>query len=103
MYALLFFDDWHIHSRTNLTRKIGKPQLIQESIFRDPYADLSWAYPTVIKDPYTDTWKCYYQGEVSSGGTTFIPLLAESVDGLHWTRSDLTKKVILKNLSLIHI
>ena len=97
MYALLFFDDWHIHSRTNLTRKIGKPQLVQESIFRDPDADLAWAYPSVIKDPYTDTWKCYYQGEVSSDGATFIPLLAESADGLHWTRPDLTKKVILKN------
>ena len=49
MYTLLFFDDWHLHNRINLERQIGKPKLIPESIFRDPIADSSWGYPTVIK------------------------------------------------------
>lgn len=95
MYTLLFFDDWHLHNRINLDRKIGNPKFIPESIFRDPIADSAWGYPTVIQDPNTDIWKCYYQGETKESGH-HVPLLAESEDGVEWTIPDLTDRVSLK-------
>ena len=51
MYCLLFFDDWHLHSRTNLDRHTGDAQMNPEGTLRDPLADTAWGYPSVIQDP----------------------------------------------------
>ena len=61
---ILFFDDWLIHRRENLDRHIGRPQLINEGIFVDPYLDTSWGYPTVFQDSSNGQWSCLYQGQL---------------------------------------
>ena len=93
MYCLLLFDDWHLHSRTNLDRHTGSARMITEGTFRDPNADTAWGYPSVIQDPESGKWRCYYQGEVSEAGAYIVPLLAESDDGVHWEMPDLTDKI----------
>ncbi len=93
MYCLLFFDDWHLHSRTNLERHTGKPRMVPEGTLRDPNADTAWGYPSVIQDPESGRWRCYYQGEPSETGAYIVPLLAESDDGVHWELPDLTDRV----------
>ena len=93
MYCLLFFDDWHLHSRTNLDRHTGNARMIPEGTLRDPYADTAWGYPSVIQDPESGKWRCYYQGEVSEAGAYVVPQLAESDDGVHWEMPDLSDKI----------
>lgn len=91
MFTLLFFDDWYLSYRTNLTRRVGQPSLVPEGVFEDPYADVAWGYPTVYQDPATGRWRCLYQGEPEAG--KFVPLTAGSDDGVHWRASDLTDKL----------
>ena len=93
MYCLLFFDDWHLHSRTNIDRHTGNARMIPEGTFRDPNADTAWGYPSVIQDPESGKWRCYYQGEVPEAGAYIVPLLAESDDGIHWEMPDLSDKI----------
>ena len=93
MYCLLFFDDWHLHSRTNLDRHTGDAQMNPEGTLRDPLADTAWGYPSVIQDPESGKWRCYYQGEVSEAGAYIVPQLAESDDGVHWELPDLSDKI----------
>ena len=95
MYCLLFFDDWHLHSRTNLDRHTGDARMNPEGTLRDPYADTAWGYPSVIQDPESGKWRCYYQGEVPEAGRYIVPQLAESDDGVHWELPDLSDKIDL--------
>ena len=93
MYCLLFFDDWHLHSRTNLERHTGDARMNPEGTLRDPYADTAWGYPSVIQDPESGKWRCYYQGEVPEVSAYIVPQLAESDDGVHWELPDLSDKI----------
>lgn len=94
MFTLLFFDDWYLSARTNFARHVGQPKLVPEGMFEDPYADVSWGYPTVFQDPSTGRWRCLYQGEPTS--LQHLPLLLESDDGVHWEIPDLSAEVYLE-------
>ena len=91
MFTLMFFDDWYLSRRENLSRHIGQPELVPESAFADPYADVAWGYPSVFRDVQTGRWRCVYQGMPDAN--TFIPLLAEFADGITWQPADLTEKL----------
>lgn len=91
MFTLLFFDDWYLHQRVNLARHIGRPSLVPEGTLEDPYLDPAWGYPSVLRDPGTGRWRCLYQGESAQGA--FVPVVAESDDGIRWTIPDLTDRI----------
>ena len=102
MYTLLFFDDWHLHSRTNLQRRVGSPKLIEEATFHDPHVDVAWGFPTVLWDEESGKWRCYYQGELAERGKCKVPLMAESEDGVRWEIPDLSDRVDLPNREAPH-
>ena len=102
MSTILFFDDHFLHSRINLTRHVGQPEYVPEATFLDPYADVAWGYPSVIRDEESGKWRCYYQGEVPGKSRTVIPLMAESEDGMQWELPDLSDRLTIKNRHAPH-
>jgi hypothetical protein len=93
MFTLLFFDDWYLHRRDNLERHVGRPRLVPEGTLEDPYVDPAWGYPTVVQVPAGGRWRCLYQGQAGDG--RFVPVVAESSDGVHWEIPDLSDRVPL--------
>ena len=100
MTTILFFDDWQLHRRENLTRHIGKPTLVPEGTLEDPYANPGWGYPSVTVDPETGRWRCHYQAQIEGG--RFVALMAESDDGIQWELPDLTDRVAIPDRLLPH-
>jgi hypothetical protein len=80
--TLLFFDDLALNLRENLLRRIGKPELIEESVYLDPHANPAWGFPTVFRDPTSGLWRMAY-GAWDEERRRY-PLLAHSDDGLAW-------------------
>jgi len=97
--TILFFDDQRLNLCYNVRRRLGHPQLIEESIYRDPYVNTAWGYPSVFRVPAIGTWRLLYQGWESSGKR--VPLVAESDDGLHWSPRD-TAEVHISERVLPH-
>ena len=62
MTTLLFFDDLRLNRRDNLERRIGRPQLLEDAVYRDPAHETPWGYPTVFFDVATGIWRMMYQG-----------------------------------------
>lgn len=91
MFTLLFFDDWYLHRRDNLARRVGAPTPVPEGTLEDSYVDPAWGYPSVFQDPASGRWRCLYQGQIASG--RFVPVVAESEDGVHWELPDLSGSV----------
>ncbi len=89
VFTLLFFDDWYLHRRDNLSRHIGRPTLVPEGTLEDPFVDPAWGYPTVFRDPESGRWRCLYQGQAGNG--RFVPVVAESDDGIRWRLPDLSE------------
>ena len=100
MRTLLFLDDLYLNRRDNVVRGIGRPKLIRESVFVDPYVNTHWGYPTVFRDEESGKWRILYQGWNS--GCPKAPLLAESDDGLSWAPRDTTKEIDLPDRKFPH-
>ncbi|HLH72559.1 MAG TPA: hypothetical protein VKX96_04685, partial [Chloroflexota bacterium] len=100
MFTLLFFDDWYLHHRENLIRRIGTPTLVPEGTLEDPYVDPAWGYPSVFQDPETGRWRCLYQGQAETG--EFVPVVAESSDGIHWELPDLSDRLAIPDRRCPH-
>jgi len=92
--TLLFFDDHHLAARENVVRRVGRPQIIPESVWRDePRLNPAWGYPSVWFDAEKGLWRLFYQANVVQGlrGRPFCKLAAHSEDGLRWEPTDTTK------------
>jgi len=93
MTTILFFDDQRLNLWDNVIRKIGKPDLIRESVYQDPNANTAWGYPAVFHDEESHKWRMIYQGHLPTRRA--VPLLAESDDGLRWEPRDTTNEIDL--------
>jgi hypothetical protein len=107
MSTILFFDDWCLQSRTNLVRELGQPTWIPEATLEDDLTEGTWNFPTAWYDAETNKWKALYCGAATyeskqkikrSRNATYISktqvlLYAESEDGIHWERPDLSEQV----------
>ncbi|MFA6506478.1 MAG: hypothetical protein WCT14_10285 [Treponemataceae bacterium] len=91
MTGILFFDDQRLNLRSNMERKIGLPELLPESVYRDPNANTAWGYPGIFRDPETGIFRLLYQGWLHDG--TRVALLAESDDGIIFKPRDTTKDI----------
>jgi hypothetical protein len=100
MTTVLFFDDWLLNRRDNVVRRIGRPALIQESVYRDPHVNTHWGYPMVFKDEASGKWRMNYQGWNLDGPKA--PLLAESDDGLRWAPRDTSREIDLPDRQFPH-
>ena len=86
---MLFFDDLPLNRLDNMTRKIGRPTVIEDSVYHDPYLNAAWGYPMVYRDEETGKWRMPYQAWVGDRSRRY-PVLAESDDGIHWQARDTT-------------
>ncbi len=86
--TILFFDDQRLNLRDRVTRQVGRPERIAESIYRDPKAHVGWGYPGVFRDEVRGKWRMTYLAWVYRGSRTAA--LAECDEGLHWSPCDTT-------------
>lgn len=100
--TLLFFDDQRLNQRDNVERHLGKPELLPESIYRDPHTVTAWGYPTVFFDAPSGKWRMLYLGWTDVNLGHRFPLLAESDDGLHWAPRDTTREIKLADRKFPH-
>ena len=98
--TIMFFDDQRLNRRDNVVRRIGRPEPIPESIYRDPYANTAWGYPSVFFDKASGKWRMAYLGW--GHGRPRMPLLAESDDGIRWSPRDTTKEIDLPDRKVPH-
>ena len=103
---LLFFDDSQMTIRENLARHVGKPELVPEATFQDPYSDLSFAYPSVFPNEEAGGWRCLYQGIMpgrsDEKGGHLAALAIDSDDGISWRVPDLSETVPIRDRYLPH-
>ena len=105
-----FMDDWNLYSRYNTVRKMGKPQYIPEATLEDELCEGTWDFPCVAyledeqkyiglyiaaitlpkDDPYWTTNKNW--SFIAKNG---VVCYAESKDGIHWEKPDMTDVVEL--------
>lgn len=105
MTTILFFDDLKLNRLDNMTRAVGRPKLIPESVYRDPTPGLEtpWGYPSIFRDEATGNYRMTYQNRmVELEGHTRMPLLAESEDGIHWAPRDTTGEIDLPDRAAPH-
>ena len=100
MKTLLFFDDLGLTRRENMVRHIGRPRLVSESVFCDPYVNTTWGYPGVYVDEARGRWRLIYQGKLSEAVSCAV--VAESEDGLHWMPRDTTAALTLADRVVPH-
>ena len=101
MTTLLFFDDYYLNRWENLSRHVGRPELVPEATFRDADHWVSSGYPTVFRHE-SGTWRCFYQGKALELPQHRYPLVAESDDGMRWKTPDLAKLVSLPDRRYPH-
>lgn len=103
METILFFDDWRLQNRDNMVRRLGKPKWVPEATLEDDLTEGTWNFPTVWYDKESGLWHGIYLGaaphsvyEVPGHQNIFnrtqVLLYAQSSDGIHWEKPDLTKE-----------
>ena len=95
-FTLLFWDDNYLSRWNNLRRGIGQPQLVPEATLEEPGFWLGSGYPTAFKHE-SGVWRILYNGKsvVPEEQPDSYALVAESDDGIHWEKPDLTDRVPL--------
>ena len=105
MTTTLLFDDQRLTLRDNVVRKLGRPELIEEAIYKEPHGNSANGYPRVFRNERKGRWLMIYQVAVPLGGDeTYheVPVVAESDDGLRWKPLDTTGEVKLAERMLPH-
>ena len=107
MGYLNFLDDWNLYSRYNFERKLGKPQYIPEATLEDVLCEGTWDFPCVAYIEDENKYIALYIAaitpkEIDTTGLDFTPkngiiCYAESKDGIHWIKTDMTDKVKLSD------
>lgn len=87
MSVILFFDDRYLNIRHNVQRRMGRAQLMSDTLYADPSEDIFANIPNVFynnnaKKYYMLTYGTHLKKEYSA------VLLAQSEDGLHWSAFD---------------
>ena len=95
-FTLLFWDDNYLSRWNNCRRGIGQPQLVPEATLEEPGFWLGSGYPTAFKHE-SGVWRILYNGKsvVPEEQPDSYALVAESDDGIHWEKPDLTDRVPL--------
>lgn len=82
MASYLFFDDQRLFTRENLTRELGTPELIADSLYAQDGAQVSGAMARVWKENER-SYHLFYQAFLPNSRT--VILAAHSEDGVHFT------------------
>lgn len=81
MNLFMFFDDKNLLLRENFSRKLATPQMLTESIYKDPLATITNGFPTVWFDEENEKYHMFYNGNIN--GKNYF-LAAESDDGINY-------------------
>ncbi|MCD6334975.1 MAG: hypothetical protein J7M27_06545 [Candidatus Latescibacteria bacterium] len=92
--TLLFFEDYYLNRRENLSRHLGQPQLAPEATIENPSMSLSFAYPSVFRLEDGSSI-CLHQAYGKD--ERWYALLRESNDGIYWDIPNLTSRIKLKD------
>ena len=84
MTTTLLFDDQRLNRLDNVVRKLGGSERLDDLVYRDPYGNTAFAYPSVFRHEESGNWHMVYQVDAHAGGLTFAQVVAESKDGLEW-------------------
>lgn len=103
-----FFDDWGMISYFNLERRQGRPNYVPEATLEDELCEGTWDFPLVTRISETGKYVAIYGAAPSSAKLQNIEIpagtdqnvqprcpivcYAESEDGIHWEKPDLTSK-----------
>ncbi len=106
MRSLMFFDDWCLARRDNVARRLGQPEWVPEATYEDPTSETPFSYPTVLYHSRMRRWRMFYLGRRTlpppGYRRTEWLLTAESDDGFHWERPDLSQRSQLPKRSRPH-
>ncbi len=105
MGYLNFLDDWNLYSRYNFERKLGRPEYVPEATLEDELCEGTWDFPCVAYIEEEDKYIGLYIAAITpkgldTTGMSFTPkngviCYAESKDGIHWVKPDMSDKVKL--------
>ena len=76
-----FWDWWHIERQDNATLVQGRPRWVPEATYEDPTLDFLGSWPTVLRDPVSESWRMLYP----MAGFPLCLMGAQSADGIHWS------------------
>lgn len=95
MSRILFFDDRFLHVVNHAKRKMGRAELMTDTLYGDPDPDIFANIPNVFYSPVCKKWLMLTYGMHLR---TFVDviLLHESDDGLHWRPCDTRKELTLR-------
>ncbi|MBI3942520.1 MAG: hypothetical protein HY326_05855, partial [Chloroflexi bacterium] len=80
MHLFLFLDDWMLDGYQDIVRRFPHPIPATVPLWEDAHN-----HATVIRDPETGLYRCWYRRFYGNGGDNRAALcVAESVDGYHW-------------------
>lgn len=84
--------------RTDVVRRLGRPQWVPEGTLEDVLCDGTWNRPTVFKAD-DGVWRALYNGVTYENGERVVlgMMAAESSDGIHWERPDFSSRVSFAN------
>lgn len=95
MAAQLFFDDQWFIRRDSLKREYGRPQLIADSVYRDPNVSTSIGSAKVIYDERINKYRLYYTGYIKDRRHGVF--VSEGDDGIHWKPLNVAEQAGIEN------
>ncbi len=103
MTTTLLFDDQRLNRLHNVERKLGRPERVEDAVYRDEYGNTAFGYPSVFRHEESGMWRMVYQTALTGqGGLLFAQVIAESKDGLEWRPLDTTAQVDLPERQVPH-
>ena len=94
MASYLFFDDQRLFVRENLTRELGKPELIADSGYTQEGAQVSGAFARIWKEN-DHSYHMFYQAFMPGRWT--VLLAAHSEDGIHFVPRNTAREAGIEN------
>ncbi len=90
MQTLLFFDDTWLTAREGLSRHLGKPRLIPQSVFSDPEGIIGMGLVSVHRDEASGRYLMYYPVFFHCGEEGYVRhnKVQQSADGITWEDMD---------------
>jgi len=85
-----------------MVRRLGAPRWVPEATLDDILCDGTWNRPSVFRVPDSHLWRALYNGVTYENGKRVVlgMMMAESEDGIHWTKPDLSQVVPMENRRL---
>ena len=95
MKTQLFFDDQWLVGRDNLVRHYGRPELIEDAVYRDPYVNTSVGCLKIFFEETIQKYIMLYSGFNAKKESGVF--MAQSDDAIHWSPRNVAKEAGIEN------